>query len=172
MISAGAFFLLQQKTSTESYQHKVQILPIVPAPATAPDNTAQSTPVTPAAQQPSDIKYVKIGGTELKVDLALTPGAQAQGLSGRKSLASDTGMLFVFATPSKYAFWMKDMNFSIDMIWLDQSGTVVYIAKNASPKSYPNTFVPNKDANYVLEVASGFSAKHNLKIGDKTDFVY
>src|SRR3989338_3180334 len=70
---------------------------------------------------PSDIKYVKIVGQNIKVDLALTMLEQAQGLSGREVLGENEGMLFVFDTPGKYSFWMKDMKFAIDIIWFTPS---------------------------------------------------
>jgi uncharacterized protein len=122
-----------------------------------------------------DIKSINIAGQNIKVDLALTEAEQAQGLSGRPSLAEDEGMLFVFANPGKYLFWMKDMNFPIDMIWLSSDLKVVYIEKNATPESYPETFGPGPndgEAKYVLEVVSGFSDKNNLKVGDGMEFTY
>ena len=126
-----------------------------------------------------NIQSVQIAGQNIKVDLALTPVEQEQGLSGRQSLAENEGMLFVFESPGKYQFWMKDMNFPIDMIWLAPSGDgdreaqVVYIKKNADPKLYPEIYGPGSndgEAKYVLEVVSGFSEKNNLKIGDKVLF--
>ena len=117
-----------------------------------------------------NIKYLKIAGVDLKVEIVSTPEALSKGLSGRNSMGEDEGMLFVFDHPDKYAFWMKDMNFSLDMIWLDQDLKVVYIEKNAKPESYPKTFGPNQNSLYVLEVVSGFSDKHNLKIGDIASF--
>ena len=121
----------------------------------------------------SNIKYVKIAGQSIKVDLALTQEEQEQGLSGRSSLRDNEGMLFIFDHPGIYPFWMKEMNFPIDIIWIvpDEMGTegdlrVVYIQKNATPDSYPKTFSPNVNAKYVLEVVSGFSDKNNLKVGE------
>lgn len=121
---------------------------------------------------PENIKYVKISGQNIKVDLALTPAEQTQGLSGRSSLDNNTGMLFIFEYPGNYPFWMKDMNFAIDIIWLDENMKVIYIKKDARPEDYPATYGPDGDAKYVLEVASGFSEKNNLKEGDKVEFVY
>ena len=121
------------------------------------------------------IKSVNIAGQSVKVDLALTQAEQEQGLSGRKNLLPNTGMLFVFDVPGKYLFWMKDMNFAIDMIWLTKDMKVDYIAKNAAPASYPATFGPGTQdglASYVLEVPAGFSDKNNLKIGDSVNFTY
>src|SRR3989344_4851805 len=121
---------------------------------------------------PSDIKYVKIAGQSVKVDLALTPLEQEQGLSGRTELGPNEGMLFVFDTPGKYSFWMKDMLFPIDMIWLAPDSRVVYVKKDARPESYPESFTPNEEAKYVLEVSSGFSERYNLQIVDRAEFKY
>jgi uncharacterized membrane protein (UPF0127 family) len=123
--------------------------------------------------KPEDIKYVKIAGASIKVDLALTPREQEQGLSGRTELKENSGMLFVFSQPGKYNFWMKDMNFPIDIIWIGGDMRVVYIKKNASPLLYPELYGPGPDdanAKYVLEVVDGFSEKNNLKVGDRVLF--
>lgn len=122
--------------------------------------------------QPSShvIREVQIGGVSVQVDLATTVAEQAQGLSGRPALASDHGMLFIFPKPAKYLFWMKDMNFPIDMIWLGEDLRVVYIKKNATPDSYPRTFGPDENSKYVLEVVSGFADKNNLQVGDSVTF--
>ena len=121
-----------------------------------------------------DIKntnYVKIGGEIIKVDLALTPTEQENGLSLRDSLKNDEGMLFIFDNLGKYPFWMKDMNFPIDIIWIGDDFHIVYIKKNALPESYPEIFYPQKDSKYVLEVNYQFSEKKNLKEGDKVEFL-
>ena len=115
---------------------------------------------------------VTIAGQTLVVDVADTKGKQEQGLSGRKELKEDEGMLFIFEDPDRHSFWMKDMNFAIDIIWIGDDMHVVYIKKYTRPEEYPNTYVPNKDAKYVLEVVSGFSEKNNLRLGDKAKFSY
>lgn len=115
--------------------------------------------------------YVKIGGQMLKVDLALTPAEQEKGLSGKISLASNTGMLFIFPEPGKYYFWMKNMNFPIDMIWFDENLQVIFIQKDVLPESYPETFGPNQNSKYVLEVSAGFSEKNNLIAGDRLEIL-
>ncbi len=145
--------------------------------------TEPTQPIEPieSSHIPANIKSVQLGGQNVQVDLALTTATQEQGLSGRTSLAPNTGMLFVFPTPNKYLFWMKDMNFPIDMIWLapsvggDDDAKVVYIAKDATPASYPSTFGPganDQDALYVIEVPSGFADANNLKVGDSVLFTY
>ena len=119
----------------------------------------------------NNIKYVKIAGQTVKVDLALTPKEQEQGLSGRIMLSSNQGMLFIFQKPSINYFWMKDMNFPIDMIWIDNNFRVIYIKKDVPPSTYPSSFGPGVDNSYVLEVSDGFSEKNNLKEGDIVEFL-
>jgi len=126
----------------------------------------------PNNSKPESIKEIKIAGQIVKVDLALTDAEQTQGLSGRKDLAKNEGMLFVFNKPDKYLFWMKDMNFPIDIIWISDDMRVVYIKKDARPELYPETYGPNTDAKYVLEVPSGFSDQNHLQIGDSAVFTY
>ena len=120
----------------------------------------------------SQIEGVKIAGQNIKVDLALTETAREQGLSGRRSMAEGTGMLFVFDRPDKYLFWMKNMYFSIDIIWISEDMRVVYIKKGARPDLFLETYEPEENAKYVLEVVAGFSDKNNLKVGDKVEFIY
>lgn len=119
----------------------------------------------------SKINFVKIAGQDIKVDLALTSQSQEQGLSGRAYLKENEGMLFGFEKPAVYYFWMKDMNFPIDMIWIGDDSRVMYIKKDARPDSYPEAFGPKQNAKYVLEVVSGFSEKNNLKEGDSVTFL-
>jgi uncharacterized membrane protein (UPF0127 family) len=129
--------------------------------------------------KPEDIKYIKIAGVDVKVDLALDDASQVKGLSGRNELGNNEGMLFVFAKPGNYLFWMKDMNFPIDIVWIGENLSVVYIKKDARPELYPETYGPaspsqggpDQNIKYVLEVKNGFSDKNNLKIGDEVQFL-
>jgi uncharacterized membrane protein (UPF0127 family) len=122
--------------------------------------------------KPEDIEYVKIAGQEIKVELALTSAVQERGLSGRSEVEKNSGMLFVFNQPGKQNFWMKDMSFPIDIIWISEDMRVVHVAKNTEPETFPKTFGPEADAKYVLEVGAGFSDKNNLKVGDEVLFTY
>ena len=114
---------------------------------------------------PDNFKYIKVGYTTLKVEIVSTPEAQERGLSGRRELKDNAGMLFVFNSPDKYYFWMKDMNFSIDMIYLDENLNVVYLKKNATPESYPEAFSPDKNALYVCYVC--FSVQTEQSSGSR-----
>jgi len=110
---------------------------------------------------------ITIKGIGLNVEIVRTSEAQAQGLSGRASLEKNAGMLFDFEKPDVYKFWMKDMKFPIDIIWINKEGEVIYIQKNTTPESYPESFGPEQSVKYVLEVVAGFADKNNIKIGDK-----
>ncbi len=122
------------------------------------------------AVQIDNINIVKIAGENIKVELALTAEEQARGLGGRESLREDEGMLFVFQTPGQYYFWMKDMKFPIDIIWLGEDKKVIYIKKNAGIKNPLETYGPKQDSKYVLEVVSGFAESHGIKEGDEARF--
>ncbi|MDP1760205.1 MAG: DUF192 domain-containing protein [Candidatus Woesebacteria bacterium] len=130
-----------------------------------------SAPKKEPSSHVSGIKYVKIAGQMIKVELALTQKEQEQGLSGRENLKDDEGILFIFSEPAKNYFWMKNMNFPIDIIWLGEDRKIIYIKKDIQPSSYPNSFGPGVDNRYVLEVSAGFSEKNNLKIEDSVRFL-
>lgn len=90
-----------------------------------------------------------------------------KGLSGREKLPYNDGMWFVFPNAGRHGIWMKDMLFPIDIIWLDESNTIVHIEQNVSPDTFPKVFYPNSDAKYVLETNAGWSREHNIKINTK-----
>lgn len=111
-----------------------------------------------------------IGGEELFLEIADTEAVRTKGLSWHKPLAPNEGMLFVFPKDGFYGFWMKDMLFSIDMLWLDRDYRIVDVKERASPESYPEGFTPRVPARYVLELSAGFFELHGLKKGDKLEF--
>ncbi len=100
---------------------------------------------------------VKIADQVFSVDIVRTPEARTRGLSGRKMLNPNTGMLFIFDYPSLYSIWMKAMRFPIDILWIDQFASLVHIERRVSPASYPKTFQSTKSALYVLEIPAGAS---------------
>jgi hypothetical protein len=120
----------------------------------------------------SRIEYVNIAGRAVKVELAETLEEQSLGLSGRYDLPEGEGMLFIFKTSGEHPFWMKEMNFPIDIIWIAEDGRVVYIKDSATPESFPEVYKPNEVAKYVLEVRAGFATENNLKVGDGVEFAY
>lgn len=105
-------------------------------------------------------------GQEIQVMVADDNRERQLGLSYFKSLPQDQGMLFLFNKPGVYPFWMKGMNFPLDIIWLkrgqDGGYRVVYVAENVLPSSYPNSINPKIDADAVLEINSGLVTVYNL----------
>ena len=111
-------------------------------------------------------KSIRIADHRIKVMIADEPRQQTQGLSGRTYLAHDEGMLFIFPQTGTYTFWMKDMLFALDMIWIDDNGRIIAIDKTVPPESFPKTFSPPSPIKYVLEVNAGWSNSNNVQIGD------
>ncbi|HVO28848.1 MAG TPA: DUF192 domain-containing protein [Candidatus Paceibacterota bacterium] len=116
-------------------------------------------------------RTITVGGTMFDVEMATTMVEQSCGLSGRESLADGQGMLFVFGSGSTQNFWMKDMNFALDMVWI--SGNQVAGFAQDVPPPAPGTQLwqlkiytspPNVDK--VLEVPAGTVAKDGLAVGD------
>ena len=95
-----------------------------------------------------------------------TQASRELGLSGRKSLPEEKGMLFDFGIPGKYGFWMKDMIIPIHILWLNTNLQIVHIEKGVATSTYPNIFFPKRPARFVLEVASGTVSFLGLKVGD------
>lgn len=109
---------------------------------------------------------LSIGDTMLTIDIANTENSREQGLSGRESLEPDHAMLFVFPEDGQYAFWMKEMQFPIDIVWIDKSGTIIDVDNAVSPNTFPSTFSPSAPVRYVLEANANFVSDHGIKIGD------
>jgi len=126
----------------------------------------------PIVEESVRMPLVYIEGVEapVRVLIAADNERRIQGLSGHPGLASDEGMLFFFDYSGKPGFWMKDMLFPIDIIWISDEWKIVDITKNISSDTYPQTFAPKSDARYVLEVRAGFADAHMLKIGQAVSF--
>jgi uncharacterized membrane protein (UPF0127 family) len=107
---------------------------------------------------------------DYKMLVSDTDYLREKGLGGRAGLDKKEAMLFVFGEDSKHYFWMKDMQFSIDMVWLDKDKKVIGIEKSASPDTYPEAFGPKVDSRYVLEFNSGTADSVNLHVGDEVKF--
>ncbi len=108
---------------------------------------------------------VKAPGRDLDLALADKETLKRKGLSSHRCLLPGTGMLFVYDTPGKYGFWMKDMQISIDIVWVSAEKKVIGIEHDVSPKTYPKTFIPPSDAQFVIEIAANSSEKYGLTLG-------
>ncbi len=137
------------------------------SPKNAPGPGATPTAAAPAASAGSGPRAVMPSGAVYKLELALTPEDQAQGLMYRESLPPNTGMLFVFPTSEPHHFWMKNTMIPLDMIWMDESGRVAFVSANTPPcKADPcATYGPDGPARQVLEIAGGMAAKEKIIVG-------
>lgn len=107
----------------------------------------------------------------INVEIVDTPQSRQLGLSGRESLDENQGMVFVFDNiDTRNCFWMKDMQFAIDMIWLDEEKRVVSIADNVAPETFPQSFCPQEPAKYGLEVGAGRSVELGIYTGEVLRF--
>jgi len=127
--------------------------------------------VSESVLKTENINFVKIGEQKIKVEVASTPENQEKGLSGREKIGENEGMLFIFPNSSEHLFWMKDMNFPIDIIWLNEDKKIVFLKENVSPETFPESFSGEKDSKYILEVFAGFSQKNNLREGETVQFL-
>lgn len=117
-----------------------------------------------------DTTVVQLGDTVIHARVAKTDAAQVKGLSGTTHLRDDQGMLFVFDASDDWSVWMKDMKYSIDVIWLDANKRVVDIEHNIPPDTYPEKFSPDAASRYIIEVKSGFAERYHVYIGSKVTF--
>ncbi|MEK9170582.1 MAG: DUF192 domain-containing protein [Patescibacteria group bacterium] len=113
---------------------------------------------------------IKIGDSIFKVEIADSIISQARGLSGRKNLPEDEGMLFIFNSPQICSFWMKGMNFPLDIIWIS-GNKIIQIDKDVPfPGGNGGDFElysPSDPVDKVLEINAGLSDKFGIKTGDE-----
>ena len=135
------------------------VLPRGPSPSLAQ--------VAPSAVQTAELT---VGGVPLTVELAYLPAERSLGLGYREGLAPDTGMLFLFESPALRSFWMRGMQFCIDIVWIE-NGVIQGAAESVCPEP-PGTadrdlpsYISPVPVSYVLEVPAGWLATHGLGPG-------
>ncbi len=128
----------------------------------SPDNDVNLTPV------------ILPNGTHIVAETVRQEFELMRGLMYRESLPADHGMLFVYAKPDKYSYWMYQTKIPLDMIWMDHQHKIVEIAANVPPCTTKASDCPkyggNQPAMFVLEMNAGAAAKNNLHEGDFIDF--
>ena len=114
---------------------------------------------------------LEINDTLLDVEISADALSRARGLSGREDLCENCGMVFVFGEQAKHSFWMKDMNFPLDIIYI-QKDKIVEIFEKVQIFDDTNEFTeifPNQNADKVLELNAGWCEAHNVQVGDKIE---
>jgi hypothetical protein len=143
------------------------IITVIPMVTTQSDRTQPDGTESDQRLMEYEKHNITIDNIPLTVEIADDGEKIATGLMFREGLRDDQGMLFIFEEERNYQFWMMNMKFNLDMIWLDGNGKVVYIVENAEPcidaaHTSLCTYNPNAPAKYVLEVNSGFVKKHGI----------
>ena len=114
---------------------------------------------------PATVKMT-IGSTDVNTSIARSWPERITGLSDTPYLPDDVVKLFMFDSSAFHSIWMKDMNYPIDIIWVNEEKEIVYIKKDARPESYPENFTSGLPAMYVIETVSGFIENNQIKVGD------
>jgi len=108
-------------------------------------------------------------GASVFIEIADTEKERRQGLSERVSLSVGYGLLFIHETRETPSYWMKDMFFPIDIIWIDD-GEVIGLTQNAEPENPARTFyTPPSPVTHVLEVNAGFIEQRGISVGNTID---
>jgi uncharacterized membrane protein (UPF0127 family) len=115
-------------------------------------------------------QVVRLHGHTYHIAVMRTEEELEHGLSGTPSLPADHAMLFVFPYDTKWAMWMKDMKYSLDIVWLDANRTVIHMEKNLSPDTYPDEYRSETASRYVIELPSGTIEKTGIQLGDPAGF--
>jgi uncharacterized membrane protein (UPF0127 family) len=128
--------------------------------------------VSAQAQQRSTVRVYFPNGEFITAELALSGEERARGLMFRESIAADQAMLFVFEEEAPHSFWMKNVGFPIDILWLDREKRIVHMARRVPPcrKDPCPTYSPLRPSGYVLELRAGRSDELGIKPGDRLEF--
>lgn len=118
----------------------------------------------------STTDILQINGRSFSLQIAKTEAQRELGLGNRASMPTDQGMLFIFPQVQPECFWMKDMHFSLDMVWVNKNKQVVYIKHNVSPNTYPDSFCPVQPVAYVIELNAGTTDTTGMRVGETLDF--
>jgi uncharacterized membrane protein (UPF0127 family) len=116
---------------------------------------------------------VTLNGVVLGADISANNEQRTKGLSVKDGLAENEAMLFVFGNEGEHSFWMKNMKFPIDIIWINSNKTVVHIEHSLHPcdsELLCPTYNPGEGSLYVLETVGGFAEKHDVVQGTQVEF--
>lgn len=134
----------------------------------APD--AASTPIRRLAE-PRQTEALVLNGHRVRVEVVSAGEDVTRGLGGRDALPPDAGMLFELGI-GKHAFWMKDMRFPIDILWIRDHRVVEIAANMPPPKTsweIPATHVPQVESDSVLEINAGMAKEWGIEVGTRVD---
>ena len=111
-------------------------------------------------------RSLQVGDAAFQVAIADSADERMRGLSGVPTMGSNEGLYFVYPTPRPLLFWMKDMRFSLDIVWIDERQRVVDIMEDVTPETFPTIFSSPRIAQYALEINAGRARETGIEIGD------
>jgi len=126
------------------------------------------TLVAPPPEPDNAARLPQVHGKSYRLTAVASYDAQVKGLSGTDRLADNAGMLFWYDETAERCFWMKDMRYSLDIIWLDAQKKVVHVEPELAPNTYPNTYCAQ--ARYVIELNAGQAAGSGITKGQVLSF--
>jgi hypothetical protein len=118
---------------------------------------------------------LKINNKNYYLDIARTDEEKNKGLAKFDSIKDNEGMIFIFEVPGRYSFYMKDMKFNIDIIFLDENHKIISLFKNVKFTDYKNPrdyeiYQPDYNSKYVIELKAGEIENIGIKTGDTIEF--
>jgi len=108
----------------------------------------------------------KTGRHEFRVEIAMSPRQQAQGLMFRRRLAPDAGMLFLYRSAAPASMWMKNTFIPLDFLYIDGTGRIVGFHQRAVPQSL-EVITSKQPVRAVMEVNAGTAARLRIAVGDQ-----
>jgi uncharacterized protein len=159
----------EQKQLLDSF-----VIPTIPAAGIEPYQITVKKPIVKilSSENRDDNSTITPAVIPVYIEIADDPQERNRGLMFRKSLESNSGMLFVFEDTANRSFWMKNTLIPLDMIFIDNNLRIVDIKQNVQPCLHENpcpSYPSIKPAKYVLEVNAGFVQQNNIKVGDRLE---
>lgn len=121
----------------------------------------------------SQVRYsteVRVGTGIFQARVVSDDVGRQKGLSSVKSMKPNEALLMVFDSDGLWGIWMRDMQVSLDIVWLNEGKKIVHIVKNAPPSDQETTYSPKEKARYVLELPAGAVQDNNIKVGQMVIF--
>lgn len=108
---------------------------------------------------------VSLADQQFTAYIADTPAKRQEGLANFNSLQRSEAMLFVFDDIGRHCFWMKGVEYPIDILWFSADYELVHVINSLPPESYPESFCPTVPAKYVLELPAGTAERLGIELG-------
>jgi len=150
------------KPTLQPKQNRSKALLLVPLAAMMIAVLAAGTSRRPC---PGGDSKLTLNAAQFCVEVVSTPSAWAKGLSGRRSLPEKNGMLFTFGQQREHSFWMKDMQFPLDMVWI-RDDVVVGFVTGVDQRLGDQYTIPTPSVDAVLELNTGSIQRFQIKVGD------